>query len=258
MSLLPLLAQPDGTPLLDPILGMGGSGVVVQRDGYALKLPWKHCITGPCGAYAKQDETEALEILEHEKGVYRRLGKHQGIVDCFDTAGVGIQLALMEGGNLWDHLTKNQPSSSVLIGWLRDMARTLVYIHDQRVIVADIATRNFLLDAHQTIKISDFSEASILPLTADMHTADDSGYSMYTDIGQLGAVIYEVVTGKRCEFDLYKHQPSGPATAVWPRREDLPSTESVWLGSIIETCWTRGAFRSSRELATALDCAALD
>ncbi|KAF7505122.1 hypothetical protein GJ744_001262 [Endocarpon pusillum] len=75
-----------------------------------------------------------------------------------------------------------------------------------------------------------------------MQTVDDSGYFIFTDIGQLGAVMYEVVTGEACEFDLFKNQPAGYAIATWPQREDLPSTQGIWLGYIIERCWTRRSF----------------
>jgi len=37
-----------------------------------------------------------------------------------------------------------------------------------------------------------------------METADDHGYSIYTDIGEFGAVFYRVATGKACEFNLFK------------------------------------------------------
>lgn len=138
------------------------------------------------------------------------------------------------------------------------MARTLIYAHDCGIIVADVATRNFLLDDHLSIKMSDFTESSILPLTADMQTVNDSGYSIFTDIGQLGAVMYEVVTGKACDFDLLKSQPPGPTAATWPRREDLPSTENIWLGYIIERCWKKGALRNACELLAALDSVTID
>jgi hypothetical protein len=34
--------QPNGKPLDEPILGLGRTGVVVQREGYAVKLPLKY------------------------------------------------------------------------------------------------------------------------------------------------------------------------------------------------------------------------
>lgn len=209
----------------------------------------------------EQNEIEfdiAVEAIENEKRVYQRLGKHHSIVDCLDISGVGVQLALMEHGNLQDYLKQNQPSASILLGWFRDMAQALVHIHDRRVIVADIATRNFLVDVNRSVKMSDFSESSILPLSTDMQTADDSGYSIYTDIGQLGTVIYEAVTRQPCSFDLFKGQPPGPATATWPHRTDLPTTDNIWLGSIIERCWTKGALRDARELSAVLDSFTMD
>jgi hypothetical protein len=86
-----------------------------------------------------------------------------------------------------------------------------------------------------------------------METADDEGYSIQTDIGQLGAVIYEVVTGEKVKFDLFKHVPLEDGRAGWPWREDLPSTRNVWLGSVIEKCWTKGAYRNARDLVNELE-----
>ena len=67
-----------------------------------------------------------------------------------------------------------------------------------------------------SVKFSDFTESSLLELDCDMQEADDNGYSIYTDIGQLAAVMYEIITGDKCVFDLFKGQPQGPATAAWP------------------------------------------
>ena len=73
------------------------------------------------------------------------------------------------------------------------MARTLVHIGDRRVLAAGIATRNFLLSADLVVKLSDLNQPTILPLDADIETADDSGHSIYT-----------VATRQACEFDLSK------------------------------------------------------
>lgn len=167
-------------------------------------------------------------------------------------------MALMTNGNLHEFLAQQRPTKSVQLHWFRDMAHALVYIHERRVIVADIASRNFLLADDLSIKFSDFTESSILPLDTDMQTADDRGYSIYTDIGQLGGVMYEVVTGQPCEFDLFKNQPAGPATASWPRRDDLPDTQNIWLGTLIEKCWTKGMYENASKLWAALDSVILE
>jgi serine/threonine protein kinase len=235
--------------------------VVVQREGHAVKFPLNYG-TADC-SQASDEQWEiaadmAFESVEHEKDVYRRLGNYDGIVSCLDSSGAGIQMALMTYGKLRDYLPQDSISKSVRLAWLRDMARTLVYTHDRPLIFADVATRNFLLDNHLSVKLSDFTESSILPLTADMQTVNDNGYSIFTDIGQLGAVMYEVVTWKACGFDLFRNLPPGPATATWPRREDLPSTENIWLGHVMEKCWERGALRNTRDLSAVLDSVTLD
>ncbi|PKY09321.1 hypothetical protein P168DRAFT_315332 [Aspergillus campestris IBT 28561] len=138
------------------------------------------------------------------------------------------------------------------------MARALARIHDRRVLVVDIASRNFLLDSDLLISFCDFTEFTILPLDTCMETADDGGYSVQTDIGQLGAVMYEVIVGDKCKFDIWKSAPPDATRGVWPPREDLPRTNDIWLGSIIEKCWTRGSFISAYDLCNELEAVELD
>ena len=257
------LLQPDGTLLRDHILGIGRTGVTIRRGNTAVKLPIKYRAVDSEASSAliermNIDADISYECLQREKKVYERLGRHEGVVSYLDLSGVGIQMDLMPNGNLREYLTKYHPTRAVQLAWFRDMARTLTYIHDRRVIVADIASRNFLLSADYSIKFSDFTESSVLPLDTYMQTAKDGGYSIYTDIGQLGCVIYEVVTGQSCEFDLFKGQPAGPATAIWPKRDDLPDTENIWLGTLIERCWTIGMLGSSSELLAALNSVSLE
>ncbi|KIW62807.1 hypothetical protein PV04_10938 [Phialophora macrospora] len=159
----------------------------------------------------------------------------------------------MENGNLRDYLATHKVSISMRLLWLRQLAHALDFIHSRWVIVADISARNVLVAKDMSVKFSDFTEASLLPLDSDMEMVDDNGYSMQTDIGQFGALMYEVSTGIWCNFDLFKDQPPGPATAAFPQRDGLPSTESVWLGPVIDKCWIKNAFRTSRELSQCLD-----
>ena len=184
---LPLL-DVDGSPLQDLVLGMGRSGVVVQRDNMALKLPLKFSTAGLSEADIEHYNMCAeisRESLDREKEVCRRLGQNDGIVSYLDLSSIGIQMALMTSGNLYDYLAQHRPIKPIQLTWFREMAHTLIHIHDLCVIVADIATRNFLLAADLSVKFSDFTESSILPLGTNMQNADDAGYSIYTDIGNL-------------------------------------------------------------------------
>ncbi|KAJ6087668.1 Serine/threonine-protein kinase HT1 [Penicillium canescens] len=244
----------DSIPL-EQVLGSGSSAVVVLRDGLAVKTPLRYC-------WSSDVEVEMnIEVIQREQDVYRRFQSSNpqcgGSVNCLGFSKEATQLAYMANGDLRTYLETNQPPQQLQLSWFREMARTLEYIHDQRVLVADVASRNFLLDSDMTIKFCDFSEASLLPLDVDMDTLDDNGYTTRIDLGFLGAVIYEVVTGKKCEIDLFKDNLPTDGRATWPRREFPPSTENVWLGSIIEDCWVDGGFRNARSLLLALDSIAL-
>ncbi|KAK1146357.1 hypothetical protein N8T08_003144 [Aspergillus melleus] len=84
-------------------------------------------------------------------------------------------LAVMENGNLRLYLSRNKPSQSLQLTWFRVIACTLASIHERRIIVADIASRNFLLDSGLSIKVCDFTESTIMPLNTCMEAADDGG-----------------------------------------------------------------------------------
>jgi serine/threonine protein kinase len=236
----------DGNTIPDDrILGYGRSGVVLLCDGTAVKMPLRY-------KSSPDDDVEVnTEVIQREQDVYRRLGQCNGVVPCLSTSETTIQLALMENGDLRTYLARNRPPKSIQLSWFREMSRALACIHDRSVIVADIASRNFLLDSDLSIKFCDFTESSIMPPDINMETADDNGYSVQTDIGQLGAVIYEIVTGERCEFDLF--EDPGACQPTWPRRTALPSTQNIWLGPIIEKCWTKGAFQNADCLSKAFD-----
>ncbi|KAH0841208.1 hypothetical protein FOPE_06564 [Fonsecaea pedrosoi] len=135
------------------------------------------------------------------------------------------------------------------------MAHTLSEIHRRRVIVADVRSDNFLIDDGQSIYITDFGETSLMPLDWDMKKPNADGASVLTDIGNFGTVMFEVVTGRDCKFDLFQDwQPGQPGHPFsWPSKASLPSTDGIWLGHIIEACRTEGSFATADELAAALD-----
>ena len=97
-----------------------------------------------------------------------------------------------------------------------------------------------------------------MPADVNMDEAEDSGYSVQTDIGQFGAVMYEVVTGKSYDFDLFKGQDDGALFPRFPLEDELPSTEDIWLGSVIRKCWRKGGYKNMDELCHALTQVTLD
>lgn len=159
----------------------------------------------------------------------------------------------MANGNLRAYLAKCHPSHQLQLTWFREMASTLSYIHDRRVLVADIASRDFLLDSALSLKICDFSEASFLPSDSDMDGVDENGFITRIDIGLLGVVMHEVVTD---EVDLFKDKSPTDGRAHWPEGKFLPSTQDIWLSGIIEGCWD-GEYSGVHSLLQALSSVAL-
>ncbi|ODH19735.1 hypothetical protein ACO22_06124 [Paracoccidioides brasiliensis] len=77
----------------------------------------------------------------------------------------------MKNGDLAAHLKAQHPTRSLQLSWFRQMVSTLARIHDSHVFVEDTARKNFLLSDDLSVKLCDFTEATILPLDADMKAA---------------------------------------------------------------------------------------
>ncbi|KAM3467421.1 hypothetical protein NHJ6243_000042 [Beauveria neobassiana] len=247
----PFLDAQGNTIPDEQILGSGSSAVVIVQNGVAVKLPLR------CPWSTTYDVQASINSIQREQNVYRRLqqppddARSSGVVRCVKLAPEATHLAYMANGDLRTYLSTTRPSSELQLRWFLEMAQALDYIHDRCVLIADIASRNFLLDAHLSLKICDFSEASLLPLGSDMLTADDNGYTTQIDIGLLGTVMYEIVTGVQWKVDLYKDNDPADGRAYWPARGALPDTESLAFGGIIEGCWI-GRFLSAGHLSQAL------
>lgn len=255
----------DGTRVIERVIGIGGTGIVIERGQYALKIPRilrlieidgvpveTGRLTPEEGNY--DERPDLIRSIQDEKAIYRRLGDHIGIVQCFNLSSddPSIQMDLMNNGDLRHYLAEKQPQKSTQISWLASIAHTMSYIHECRIIISDIRLDNLLLTEDLFVKFSDFGESVMMPLDWDLDGSDDLGFSIMTDIGQFGAVMFEIVTGQTCKFDLASGRKEPGDLYTWPPRDSLPSTINIWLGHIIEKCWTQ-EITSAKDLATELD-----
>ncbi|KAM3543511.1 hypothetical protein ARSEF1564_003563 [Beauveria bassiana] len=226
----PFLDAQGNTIPDEQILGSGSSAVVIVQNVVAVKLPLR------CPWSTTYDVQASINSIQREQNVYRRLqqppddARSSGVVRCVKLAPEATHLAYMANGDLRTYLSTTRPSSELQLRWFLEMAQALDYIHDRYMC---------------------FSEASLLPLGSDMLTADDNGYTTQIDIGLLGTVMYEIVTGVQCKVDLYKDNDLADGRAYWPARGALPDTESLAFGGIIEGCWS-GRFLSAGHLSQAL------
>ncbi|KAL9110387.1 MAG: hypothetical protein Q9227_005118 [Pyrenula ochraceoflavens] len=256
----------DNREVKERIVGIGGTGLVIQRGQFAVKIPRLRRevkmvdgertigrLTPNPGDY--DDRQIGIQYIQDEKAIYRRLQQYPGIIQCYDLDSTdhSIQMKLLEKGDLRHYLARTKPDRRTQLSWLVDLAYTLVYVHEHRIVVCDLRTDNILLDDDFSVKMIDFSESIMMPPDWDMQGTVDLGYSISTDIGAFGTIIYEIVTGQHCKFNLLQHWKEPGDPFQWPSRESLPETESVWLSHIIERCWTEGSFVSAQEIVAALE-----
>lgn len=254
----------DGTTVTDEIIGIGGTNIVIQQGKYAIKIPRLSRITEISGISVSIDESKPPEeggydyradligALRNEKAIYQRIGPHAGVTPCFNLSSTepSVRMPRMRE-DLQHYLEETRPDRKTQLAWSIQLADTLAYIHSRRVIVADVRASNIVLDDELNVKFIDFSESTLMALVWNLEGSDNLGYSILSDIGQLGAVTFQIVTGQRCSFDIFQDVEDATNEVTWPRRNNLPSTENVWLGGVIEKCWTQG-FKSAGDLVADL------
>ncbi|KAH0834547.1 serine/threonine protein kinase [Fonsecaea pedrosoi] len=199
--------------------------------------------------------------LERERAIYKRLGSHPSIMRFYNlsSADPSIQMDLIVNGDLRHYLAalETPPGKKTQLSWLINMAQTLAYIHQRRVIVADIRLDNLLFDDQLAIKFTDFGESTLVPLHWDLQGDDGDGYSNLTDIGQFGVIMFEIVPGQRCKFDPMQDWKDVGDPVTLPTRDTLPSTSNVWLGHNIEKYWIQ-EFESTNNLVVELQSVVVD
>lgn len=116
--------------------------------------------------------------------------------------------------------------------------------HKQRVLVFDIALRNFLLTEDFDLRMIDFANSALLELDADVSKADVDGGTAKVDIFHLSNVIHSILTWRvfscRCEEE-----------AEWPSLDQMPDLSGVSCGQVIRDSWLM-KYGSVQELALEL------
>jgi len=102
--------------------------------------------------------------------VYCHLGHVQGVIKPYQVSDTEIRMPYLRQGSLSGYLRAHGDSVDSIqrLRWLQEAAHIIRRVHERRVLIADIATRNFLLDESLYLQMCDFTESIIVSNDKDM------------------------------------------------------------------------------------------
>lgn len=207
---VPLLPSPFGNYELGTLLGEGGMGIVLEAREIsldrpvAIKLIRDQALAGPAEIGRFKNEARTLARL-----------KHPHIVDIFEVGEVGTRLYYsmekLEGGSLSTRLRESKPAPAEAARIAAAVADAMSHAHGQGVIHRDLKPGNILFDRRGEVKVSDFglsktaqggaalTSTNVILGTEGYMSPEQAGGSSVgpgTDVYSLGAVLYEMLTGR--------------------------------------------------------------
>lgn len=230
------------------LIGLGQAGRVMRLGDNAVKTA--NIWTTPEDAseatiICEEQMNEAnIESLKHEGLMYRHLGHAHGVIKPCQISDTEIKMPYLRQGSLSGYLRTHSDSvdGNQRLRWLREAAHIIRRVHERRVLVADIATRNFLLDENLSLQMCDFTESVIVSNDENMASfVSEDFFSVKFDIARFGSMMYEVSSRSRYEFYVVPEieaelddDPESKTFKAWPTAERFPNTENVFLGDIIK------------------------
>ena len=142
-----------------------------------------------------------FQRYQREREIARTLD-HPGVLHSLDDAGSRsepyVVMEYVDGVNLRSRLRELGGAVPVpqALDWGRQLARTLVYLHDRGIVHRDLKPENVLVDADGTLKILDFGTALLRGARrlTWRHLSESLGTPDY--IYALGVMMYEFLTGR--------------------------------------------------------------
>ncbi|MCO6458439.1 MAG: protein kinase [Pirellulaceae bacterium] len=227
-ALFPPSRDGDTTPLLRPpaacalpeipnyrvesVLGHGGVGVVYRAYHLRLHRPVAlkmllaraHALPKDCERFER--EAEAVAAL-----------RHPNIVQIYEVGDVGGQpyftMELVEGGNLAEKIQGVPQPARQAAALVAALAEAVHLAHERGIVHRDLKPGNILLAADGTPKVTDFGLARRMDdtegltitgaivgtpsyMAPEQARTDKNAVGPATDIYALGAILYELLTGR--------------------------------------------------------------
>jgi serine/threonine protein kinase len=249
---LPAISGLAQFELLDE-LGRGGMGVVYKARHRLLNRIVALKMIGESEHASR--ETRERFLIEAE--VVARL-RHPNIVQIYDIGEANgrpfVTLELLEGGSLADRLRGMTQPARAAAALVATLATAVHAAHQAGIVHRDLKPPNVLFDREGTPKITDFGLAKRLEVDeGQTRTGQVMGTPSYmapeqaqgevhkvgpaADIYALGALLYEMLTGRRCSTRCSPAGRPSRGRARW-----RPCTRS----STTTRCRLRGSSRGSR------------
>ncbi|RAH84461.1 hypothetical protein BO86DRAFT_356982 [Aspergillus japonicus CBS 114.51] len=149
------------------------------------------------------------ESLKHEGHVYCHLGQVPGVIEPYQVSDTEIRMPYLRQGSLSRYIRAHRESVNNMrrLQWLQEAAHIIRRVHERRVLIADIATRNFLLDENLSLQMCDSTESVIVADDEDLvEFVSEDCVSVKSDVARFGSMMYEVISGYRCEFFYTRHR----------------------------------------------------
>lgn len=201
-------------------------------------------------------DKDARTRIKREAQAMGRLGDHPNIVAVYDfgedQGAPYMVLPLLPGGDVEDLIAKapdHRLPIEKAIGIAKAVANGLVFAHSKGIIHRDLKPGNVWLSADGTAQIGDFG----LAVAVDLSRLTDSGIIMGTlaymppeqamggnvtpksDLYSLGAMLYEMVAGRRPFIGqdalavIGQHINTPPVSPAWHRADLSPALEALIL-----------------------------
>jgi serine/threonine protein kinase/tetratricopeptide (TPR) repeat protein len=273
----PLLGQTISHYRLIERLGAGGMGVVylahdlrLDRDVALKVLPAGKLATD---VSRKRFHVEALALakLNHP---------HIGTIHDFDT-DAGIDFLVMEyipGRTLSDLVGQGSLSETQVVGFAKQIVSALEEAHENGVVHRDLKPGNVVVRPNGQVKVLDFGLAKLFQPLRETAIADELSGTMAcagtvpymapeqlrgqatdprTDLYAVGAVIYEMATGKRPFRKKFATELIAEILTQAPRppRQRNPQISTA-LEQVILKCLEKdpkNRYQSARDLSTTLE-----
>ncbi|BDD62963.1 hypothetical protein MAP00_009292 [Monascus purpureus] len=230
------------------IIGIGGSCFVSCTDKLTVLKSYEVWEDGELRASIPEPCEEALVRGET---VYKRLGKHPQILQCFGLREIhpgihALHLELAPWRNVREFITRNPvPSEDIRLQMTLDIALGLSYVHSKKVQHSDLSCRNLFLFPDFHVKIGDFGGSHIEGYQFDMTVYEEIRYELPSrgrafqdrpiikrELFALGSAVYEVMSWAM-PFEKLEDDEVEARYA----REEFPSLHNITIGPIIENCW---------------------